>query len=548
MKRVIAIFSVVLLASCSLKREPADLIVHNATIYSMDESNQVYGAMAIKDGKIIEVGADRAILNKYRSESIQDAKKRFIFPGFIDGHCHFLGFGRTLKEIDLSGSKSWDETLKGLTNTKPDVSSSWIIGRGWDQNDWEIPAFPNKSKLDALFPKNPVILTRVDGHTAIVNQVALDLFDITSETRIEGGQIILEEGEPSGVLIDNAMTMVKEGIFEASPSQNKTALLEAQKACFEVGLTTVTDAGLHYREILQIDKLQKAGDLKMRVYAMAEDAPENFDYFLKEGRIETDRLTVRSFKFYADGTLGSRSACLMRPYSDAKETNGFLLNTPEYFSMRAKQLFDAGFQMNTHCIGDSANRTILKIYGETIPKGNDLRWRIEHAQVVSKQDQPLFRAHNVIPSIQPTHATSDMYWAELRLGKSRIRRAYAYKSLKEQLGIVTLGTDFPVEGINPIHTFYAAVVRKDHRGFPANGFMAEESLSREEALRGMTIWAALANFEESKKGSLEPGKYADFVILDRDLLEVKEEDILETAVLATYLNGEQVYDKDVSTQ
>lgn len=283
----------------------------------------------------------------------------------------------------------------------------------------------------------------------------------------------------------------------------------------------------------------------MRVYAMVEDAQENFDHFLKEGPMETDRLTVRSFKFYADGTLGSRSACLMRPYSDQKETNGFLLNTPEYFEMRAKQLFEAGFQMNTHCIGDSANRTILRIYGETIPEGNDLRWRIEHAQVVSKQDQPMFRKYNVIPSIQPTHATSDMYWAELRLGKSRMRRAYAYKSLKEQLGVVTLGTDFPVEGINPLQTFYAAVVRKDHNGFPATGFMAEESLSREEALRGMTIWAALANFEEAKKGSLEPGKFADFVMLDRDLFEVDEDDIMKTKVLATYINGENVYKKDL---
>ena len=547
MKWILVITALLVISACSLKREPVDLIVHNATIYTLNENNDVFRAMAIKDGKIIEVGADRAILNKYRSESIKDAKKRYIYPGFIDGHCHFLGFGRTLEEIDLRGLTSWKETLDLLADKKYDPGS-WIIGRGWDQNDWTEPIFPNRTKLDSLFPKNPVILTRVDGHTAIVNEVVLDLFDITSKTEIDGGQIILEDGIPSGVLIDNAMTMVKERMLKASSSKNKKALLNAQRACFEVGLTTVSDAGLLYQEIKQIDSLQQVGELKMRVYAMAEDAKENFDHFLEKGPIETDRLTVRSFKFYADGSLGSRSACLMKPYSDEKENNGFLLNSPEYFRMRAKQLFNAGFQMNTHCIGDSANRMMLNIYGETIPQGNDLRWRIEHAQVVAKQDRQMFRTFNVIPSIQPTHATSDMYWAELRLGKSRVRRAYAYKSLKEQLGIVTLGTDFPVEEINPLHTFYAAVVRKDHNGYPANGFIKEESLTREDAIRGMTIWAALANFEEGKKGSLEPGKFADFVVLDRDLLEIKEDEILETKVLYTYIDGEKVFVRSLNKE
>ncbi|MGB1031936.1 MAG: amidohydrolase, partial [Flavobacteriales bacterium] len=466
MRKFFLLIIPVLAMSCSFSREEVDLIVHNATIHSMDPSNTEFQAMAIKDGKLVELGAERSILNRYKSVNKIDALKKDIYPGFIDAHCHFLGYGRTINEIDLSNTNSFDEVLDLLSRKQSGVSSNWIIGRGWDQNDWENAEFPTKAKLDSMFSKNPVILTRVDGHTALVNQIALQLSGIDENTVVPGGQILKENGELTGVLIDNAMLMVKEGIFESSNSQSQSALLKAQEACFQVGLTTVSDAGLSVDEIKLIQQLQQKEDLKMRVYAMVSDKEANFDYFLENGPIKTDRLNVQSFKFYADGTLGSRSACLMRPYSDSKETSGYLLDSLRYFRMRAEQLYNAGFQMNTHCIGDSANRAILGLYAEFLQPQNDRRWRIEHAQVIAKQDRSMFSKFNIVPSVQPTHATSDMYWAELRLGRNRISRAYAYQSLKNELGWIALGTDFPVEGINPIHTFYAATVRKDENAYP----------------------------------------------------------------------------------
>ncbi|MEO0403577.1 MAG: amidohydrolase family protein, partial [Bacteroidota bacterium] len=308
--RLLWYFSLMLiLMSCSLKRENVDVIIHNAQIHSMNSMMEVHQAAAVKDGKIVEIGPERQILNKYRSTHKIDLAGKHVYPGFIDAHCHFLGYGRTLHETDLSGTNSWEEVLDKLKTANKTVASNWIIGRGWDQNDWKDQEFPTKAKLDSLFPKNPVILTRVDGHTAIVNSVALLISGIDEETIIEGGQIVKDEkGQLTGLLIDNAMTKVKEGIFESSAAQNKIALEAAQKACFAVGLTTVTDAGLTYEEINQIKQFQEDGSIKMRVYAMASDLDKNFDYFLENGPIDTDHLTVRSFKFYADGTLGSRSA------------------------------------------------------------------------------------------------------------------------------------------------------------------------------------------------------------------------------------------------
>jgi predicted amidohydrolase YtcJ len=306
----------------------------------------------------------------------------------------------------------------------------------------------------------------------------------------------------------------------------------------------VDEAGLMKSDIELIKELQAQGQLKMRIYAMLADDSLNFAHYLKAGIDTTDRLSVRSFKFYADGALGSRGACLLAPYDDVLPYNsGLMLNTPLHFRSKAYDLRKAGFQMCTHAIGDSANRVILDIYGEVVGDLADHRWRIEHAQVVHQDDIGKFAKYHIIPSVQPTHATSDMPWAPQRLGRSRVMRAYTYRELKEQLGMIALGTDFPVEGISPINTFYAAIARKDLKGQPANGFQKENALSREDALRGMTIWPAIANFEEHRKGSIEVGKWADLVVLNQDLMHCTEQQIPSSEVAMTILNGEIVFNK-----
>lgn len=519
------------------------MVIHNAKIYSMDPMGNTFEAMAIKDGRILELGAERQILNRYKADTVIDARTMPIYPGFIDAHCHFLGYGKSLQNVNLMGTKSFVEVLQRAQTHAKSHKEGWLQGRGWDQNDWDIQEYPNNNALDSIFPNRPVLLRRVDGHAAIANSIALELAGISSDTSIEGGEILMSNGELTGVLIDNAVDLVIDVIPEMSTEMQTRALLEAQTNCFEVGLTTCDDAGLDVEDVELIQSLQESDHLKMRFYVMLSDDSLNFDHYLSSGPLKTDLLNVSSFKFYADGSLGSRGACLLSPYADMIHPNqtGFLLSDEDHFKRRAYELYEAGFQMNTHCIGDSANRLILDIYAEVLGGTNDRRWRIEHAQVVHKADISKFSQYSIIPSIQPTHATSDMYWAEQRLGRNRVRRAYAYQELKNQLGMVALGTDFPVEGISPINTFYAAVVRKDHADYPEGGYQVENALTREEALKGMTIWSALANFEENEKGSLEVGKFADFVVLDRDLMKVLDTQILETKVFMTVVGGEVVY-------
>jgi predicted amidohydrolase YtcJ len=327
-----------------------------------------------------------------------------------------------------------------------------------------------------------------------------------------------------------------------SAAQVKAALMDAQKNCFAVGLTTVDDCGLDYEQALAIHDAQQSGDLKMRMYVMLSDAKKNYEYAIKKGKLKTDRLNVRAFKVYADGALGSRGACLLQPYSDKPGWTGFLLSSQQHFDSVANIIYQQGFQMCTHAIGDSGNRVMLHIYAKYLKGKNDLRWRIEHAQVINENDFKLFGENNIIPSVQPTHATSDMYWAGDRLGSKREKGAYAFHDLMKQNGWIPLGTDFPVEDISPFKTFYAAVIRKDAKGFPSKGFQMENALSREDALRGMTIWAAKANFEEAEKGSLEADKFADFIMLDKDLMKADAKDLLKIKVLMTFVNGERVYE------
>lgn len=538
-KSLIAIITI-LLFSCNAK-EKADLLVYNATIYTVDSSFSTAEAMVVKDGKIIATGKMADLEETYSAKEKIDAAGKFIYPGFIDAHAHFVGYGMSLRTVNLVGTNSWDEAIEKVKQFATENPDGWITGRGWDQNDWDVKAFPTNDKLNELFPDRPVLLRRVDGHAAIANKAALDLAGIKPGDNLTGGEIEEMEGTLTGILIDNAIGLVGAKIPSSTDDQLKKGLLEAQANCFAMGLTTIDDCGLGFETVESIKKLQEAGELKMRLYVMLSDEKKNYDYATKTGMIKTDKLNVRSFKVYGDGALGSRGACLLEPYADKPGHYGFLLSNPAHFDSVANWIYDKGWQMCTHAIGDSGNRTMLNIYARYLKGKNDRRWRIEHAQIINRYDFNLFGANSIIPSVQPTHATSDMYWAGDRVGSVRITGAYAYKQLLNENGWLPLGTDFPVEDISTFKTFYAAVVRKDAKGWPENGYQMENALSREETLKGMTIWAAKSNFEENEKGSLEKGKFADFVILDADLMKVAPEKILDVKVLKTFLGGEKVY-------
>ena len=537
MKNSILILLVSLfLFSCG--KEKVDLIVFNSNTYTVNELFQVVEAFAVKDGKFIAIGSDEEILNNFQSLDTIDAKEKAIIPGIIDAHCHFYKLGLKLQKVALDSTKSYDEVLERLVAYQKEKSSQFITGHGWDQNDWEIKEFPTKEKLDALFPTIPVAITRIDGHALLVNQAAINLAGITKDTNVTGGEIIVKNGAMTGVLIDAAMDLIT--LPTPTRQEETQGLLDAQKICFSYGLTTVDDAGLDRNTIELIDNLQKSNDLKMRVYAMISgDKQAQIDYYLNKGITKTDKLNVRSFKIYADGALGSRGAALKQPYSDRENHFGALIYPLERYREIAKQIAASEFQMNTHAIGDSANAFILDTYIDALKDSENKRWRIEHAQLISKKDFRKF--NNIIPSVQPTHATSDMYWVEERIGKERMIGAYAYRNLLNRYGKIALGTDFPVENVNPFLTFYAARHRKDLNGFPEDGFQMGNAITRSQILKGMTIWAAFSNFEENEKGSIELDKFADFVILNQDIMSVDGNDIPKTKVISTYLNGEKVY-------
>ncbi len=536
MKKIIYLIVVtVLLLSCSQK-EKVDVLIINAKVYTVNDNFEFAESFAVKDGKFIAVGTNKEIQEKYSSEKIIDAKGKAVYPGLIDGHCHFFNLGIQQQKVDLIGTKSYEEVLQKLIDFQKEKKTSFITGRGWDQNDWEVKEFPTKEKLDSVFPNTPVAITRVDGHAVLVNQKAIDISGITTTSKTEGGEFIKKEGKLTGVLIDNAADFVK--VPAPTKREQIQALKDAEKINFSYGLTTVSDAGLDKSVIELIDSLQKVGDLKMKIYAMVSATQPNLDYYIKKGIIKTDRLHVRSFKVYGDGALGSRGAALKKSYSDRHNHFGALIFSPKRYEEIATQIANSTYQMNTHAIGDSANYLMLKTYQKVLKDQKDRRWRIEHAQIVDEQDFNMFK--NIIPSIQPTHATSDMYWAEDRVGKERIKGGYAFKKLLNVYGKVALGTDYPVERVNPFLTFYAAVARKDLEDYPKNGYQMENALTREETLKGMTIWNAYANFEENEKGSIEVGKAADFVILNQDIMTIDISKVPVTKVIETYVNGEKV--------
>lgn len=524
------------------QQQQADLIIHNAVVYTVNNQFSTAEAFAIKGGKFIGVGSSKDILAKYNARQKIDANKKPVFPGFYDPHSHFLGLGQSLYQADLVGSKSYEEVIERLKKFETEhPESQWVMGRGWDQNAWDIKVFPTKELLDRAFPNKPVFMVRIDGHASLINSKAIQLAKISPATKIDGGDVEIIDGQLTGILVDNAQGFVKRVLPRATEKEKQKMLLAAQKECLKYGLTTVSDAGLNQDDIELIDKMNKAGSLKIRNYAMVSLGIHNLAYFIKKGIYKTDRLNVRSFKLYADGALGSRGACLLKPYSDEPAKTGFLLLSPAELERSLTAIYNSDFQANTHCIGDSANRLILNIYGKLLKGKNARRWRIEHAQVVSKEDVPKFGKYSVIPSIQATHATSDMYWADERLGNERVKTAYAFQDLLKQNGILANGSDFPVEYVNPLFGFHSAVARQDAQNYPEGGFQMENALTREQALKAMTIWSAYANFEEKERGSIENGKMADFVILEADIMKEPKEKLRNIKVMSTFVGGEKVY-------
>ena len=541
MRHLLALFALISFSSCIQQR--VDMIVHHAQIYTVDNQFSTAEAMAVQDGKIVAVGSNDDILKEYKSDSVVNAEGATIYPGFIDAHAHFVGYGQSLFAVDLMFVSSWDEVINRVKDFAANhPGTSWIRGRGWDQNRFPGKQFPTNEQLNMLFPDRPVILERVDGHASIANNAALSIAGIKAGQTMEGGSFVVANGKLTGLLIDNAVGMVEKFVPAATKEDYKNWLTAAQANCFATGLTTITDCGLHPTAVSMIDTLQQSNDLKMRLYVMLSDHPDSYasTYFTKGG-YTTDRLKVKGVKVYGDGALGSRGACLLQHYADQKGWGGFLLSSKAHFDSIAAKLINTDFQMCTHAIGDSANRTILNVYAKYLKGKNDKRWRIEHAQIVHPDDFQYFGKYSIIPSVQPTHGTSDMYWAGDRLGAERMKGAYAYKQLLEQNNWIPLGTDFPVEEINPFKTFLAAVVRKDAKGYPAEGLQMENALTREQTIKGMTIWAAKANRMEKEVGSLEVGKKADFIMLDKDLMKVSADSILNVKVLKTFVNGERVH-------
>ena len=509
----------------SCEKTKVDLIVHNSNVYTVDNQFSKAEAFAVKDGKFVAIGSDRNILRHYYATQTLDAQGQSIYPGFIDGHCHFVGYGETkVRYADLNGCKSFEEVLERLEKHNENNDSEWLLGRGWDQNLWDDKSFPENIELNRRFPDKKVLITRVDGHAVLVSDNVLKIIGLDRANRIDVKQ--------GGILLDNAADMAKSIVPSLNNQQRIKALKIAQRDCFKYGLTGVTDAGLDIRSIALLDSLQQKGVVKMKINAMVNPDDETMDYFMKFGIIEKERLTVRSVKIYADGALGSRGARLLEPYSDAPETSGLFVENEDFYDHVCEKAYNAGYQVCCHAIGDAGVRMILNEYAKFLKGENDLRWRIEHSQVVDAQDFALYKEYNIIPSIQATHCTSDMPWAEERLGSERVKNAYAYKTLLAQNGWLINGTDFPIEHISPIETFYSSVARK---------YLIENKLTREEALKSMTIWAAKGYFAESRKGSIEIGKEADFVILSADIMTIEDEKIPEVKVVNTFIDGEMVY-------
>jgi predicted amidohydrolase YtcJ len=529
----------------------ADLIVVNARIYTVDNARPMASAMAVRNGRVVFVGSDaEARTLAGAATRILDVQGRTVIPGMVDAHVHLLGLATSLRNVHLAGASSYDEVIRRVVErTRTMNPGEWVEGRGWDQNLWPETNFPTHEALSRATPANPVVLTRIDGHALLANAMAMRLSGVTAATKDPaGGKILrLPNGDPSGVFVDNAKSLIDDRVPSASEATMRDATVAAIAETSRWGLTGIHDAGEPRRAIEMFESLARAGRFNIRNYVMISDNDKDIAYYTSRGPqsgLYKGRIWIRAIKTYVDGALGSRGAALLAPYADDPGNTGLLLTPPAHLEKVAEIGLRSGFQVNTHAIGDRGNRVALDAF-ETALKAvptADHRFRIEHAQIISPEDIPRFARLGVIPSMQASHQTSDMRWAEVRVGPRRIRGAYAWRSLLNTGVVIPDGSDFPVEEVNPIISFHSAVTRQDATNWPPGGWYPEQVMTREEALRAMTIWPAYAAFQEKELGSLSPGKYADFVVLDRDIMQVPATEILQTRVISTYLGGTSVYE------
>jgi len=534
----------------------ADLIVTNARIYTVDDNHPFVQALAIRGGRVQFVGSTaEALALRGPTTRVIDGSGKTVVPGIVDAHAHLSGLATALRNVDLTGTKSYDEVVARVVARSRGVSSgSWLLGRGWDQNDWGDTRFPTHEALTRALPNTPVVLTRVDGHALLANAAAMRAAGITAATKDpEGGRIERgANGEPTGVFVDNAQELVDRVVPPLSRDEMRRAVSAAIAEMHRWGLVGLHDAGEPKELIDLFEDMAKNNQFDLRAYVMiGDDSAAIASYFRRgpQSALYDGHLWIRSIKLYADGALGSRGAALLDPYSDDPHNSGLLVSRPEHLQDVSTRALRAGFQVATHAIGDRGNRVVLDAYEaalKAVPT-SDHRFRIEHAQVISHDDIPRFAELGVIPSMQSVHQSSDMYWAPTRLGYARTLGAYAWRSLLETGVVIPNGSDFPVEAVNPLLSFHAAVSRQDAQNWPPAGWFPQELMTRQEALKSITIWPAYAAFQESLMGSLTAGKYADFVILDRDIVTVPASEILGTRVVATYIGGKAVYERAGTT-
>jgi predicted amidohydrolase YtcJ len=554
MQRFTVAVCVLVLFACAPAQPPVDSasMTDSGTLFSggtvlagPGQTPQTNTSVYVEGGVIREVGPADALRRSHPNARVVDASNTTILPGLTDAHAHLYGLGLSLDTVNLVDTRSYDEVIaRVLTRASSAAPGEWILGRGWDQNDWPIKEFPTAAALDAAVPDKPVWLRRVDGHAGLANTAALRAAGVTAAAQDPPGGKILRDaaGNPTGVFVDEAMELIDSKVPAPTPAQRKARVLASARAIAANGLTEIHDAGIDGETLLAVTELVKEKRFPIRLYAMLSDSEPLVSTWFKDGPLVDyeGRLTVRSVKVYADGALGSRGAALIEAYSDDPGNAGLMIATPQHIEDVARRAKAAGFQVNTHAIGDRGVRNVIDAYEKAGVSAAD-RYRVEHLQVIALTDIPRLVDHGIIASMQPTHATSDMYWAEARVGPERVKGAYAWRRVLNAGGRLALGSDFPVEQVNPFHGIYAGVTRQDQKGWPGGGWYPDQRLTLAETIRGFTLDAAYAAFEESSRGTIEPGKLADLTIVEGDLFAMPQADLHKAKVRATVVNGEVVF-------